>query len=174
MLASIPTRNERFFLTRVLFGRAGTRCYGQRSAGLPRTISRSTAPAILSGSDEPRGRLCRAICDHAAHAHHGGARCIRGKAIKTTTPGKAAPCTQGHVNRQFHAPAPNRLRVFAYTYQHLERLRLWGPQSRLGLFEQFCQRSPSGFSSPPSASHPPSLGQAAYGSSGKIGRRVRL
>lgn len=36
---------------------------------------------------------------------------IRGKAIRTTTPDKAAPCPLDHVNRQFHAPAPNRLWV---------------------------------------------------------------
>jgi transposase InsO family protein len=34
---------------------------------------------------------------------------IRGKAIRTTMPDKAAPCPLDHVNRQFHAPAPNRL-----------------------------------------------------------------
>ena len=36
---------------------------------------------------------------------------IRGKTIRTTTPDKAAPCPLDHVNRQFHAPAPNRLWV---------------------------------------------------------------
>lgn len=41
---------------------------------------------------------------------------IRGKAIKTTTPDKAAPCPLDHVNRQFHAPAPNRLWVSDFTY----------------------------------------------------------
>jgi putative transposase len=41
---------------------------------------------------------------------------IRGKAIRTTTPDKAAPCPLDHVNRQFHAPAPNRLWVSDYTY----------------------------------------------------------
>jgi putative transposase len=41
---------------------------------------------------------------------------IRGKAIRTTTPDKAAPCPLDHVNRQFHAPAPNRLWVSDFTY----------------------------------------------------------
>jgi transposase InsO family protein len=41
---------------------------------------------------------------------------IRGKAIRTTTPDKAAPCPLDHVNRQFHAPAPNRLWVADFTY----------------------------------------------------------
>jgi len=41
---------------------------------------------------------------------------IRGKVIRTTTPDKAAPCPQDHVNRQFHAPAPNRLWVSDFTY----------------------------------------------------------
>lgn len=41
---------------------------------------------------------------------------IRGKAIRTTMPDKAAPCPLDHVNRQFHAPAPNRLWVSDFTY----------------------------------------------------------
>lgn len=41
---------------------------------------------------------------------------IRGKAIRTTTPDKAAPCPLDHVNRQFYAPAPNRLWVSDFTY----------------------------------------------------------
>ena len=41
---------------------------------------------------------------------------IRGKAIRTTTRDEAAPCPQDHVNRQFHAPAPNRLWVSDFTY----------------------------------------------------------
>jgi putative transposase len=41
---------------------------------------------------------------------------IRGKTIKTTMPDKAAPCPLDHVNRQFHAPAPNRLWVSDFTY----------------------------------------------------------
>jgi len=41
---------------------------------------------------------------------------IRGKAIRTTTPDKSAPCPLDHVNRQFHAPAPNRLWVSDFTY----------------------------------------------------------
>ena len=41
---------------------------------------------------------------------------IRGKAIRTTTPDKAAPCPLDHVNRHFHAPTPNRLWVSDFTY----------------------------------------------------------
>jgi putative transposase len=41
---------------------------------------------------------------------------IRGKAIRTTTPDKSAPCPLDHVNRQFHAPRPNVLRVSDFTY----------------------------------------------------------
>src|SRR3546814_17258086 len=33
---------------------------------------------------------------------------IRGKPVKTTISDKAAPCPLDQVNRQFHAPAPNR------------------------------------------------------------------
>src|SRR3984957_12225781 len=41
---------------------------------------------------------------------------IRGKPIRTTVSNKAAPCPLDHVNRQFHAPAPNRLWVSDFTY----------------------------------------------------------
>ena len=41
---------------------------------------------------------------------------IRGKAIRTTVSDKAAPCPLDKVNRQFHAPAPNRLWVSDFTY----------------------------------------------------------
>ena len=41
---------------------------------------------------------------------------IRGKPLRTTISDKAAPCPLDHVNRQFHAPAPNRLWVSDFTY----------------------------------------------------------
>jgi transposase InsO family protein len=41
---------------------------------------------------------------------------IRGKSIRTTIPDKAAPCPLDRVNRQFKAPAPNRLWVSDFTY----------------------------------------------------------
>jgi putative transposase len=41
---------------------------------------------------------------------------IRGKHLRTTLSDKAAPCPLDHVNRQFHAPAPNRLWVSDFTY----------------------------------------------------------
>jgi transposase InsO family protein len=41
---------------------------------------------------------------------------IRGKRLKTTHSDKAAPCPQDKVNRQFRAPAPNRLWVSDFTY----------------------------------------------------------
>jgi putative transposase len=41
---------------------------------------------------------------------------IRGKPIRTTVSDKAAPCHLDHVNRQFHAPAPNMLWVSDFTY----------------------------------------------------------
>lgn len=41
---------------------------------------------------------------------------IRGKPVRTTISDKAAPCPLDHVNRQFHAPAPNRLWVSDFTY----------------------------------------------------------
>ena len=41
---------------------------------------------------------------------------IRGKTIRTTMPDKDASCPLDHVNRQFHASAPNRLWVSDFTY----------------------------------------------------------
>ena len=41
---------------------------------------------------------------------------IRGKPVRTTISDKAVPCPLDHVNRQFHAPAPNRLWVSDFTY----------------------------------------------------------
>jgi putative transposase len=41
---------------------------------------------------------------------------IRGKTVRTTVSSKATPCPLDQVNRQFHAPAPNRLWVSDFTY----------------------------------------------------------
>jgi len=41
---------------------------------------------------------------------------IRGKPVRTTISDKAAPCPLDHVNRQFHAPAPNMLWLSDFTY----------------------------------------------------------
>jgi transposase InsO family protein len=41
---------------------------------------------------------------------------IRGKPVRTTISNQAAPCPLDHVNRQFHAPAPNMLWVSDFTY----------------------------------------------------------
>ena len=41
---------------------------------------------------------------------------IRGKPVRTTMRDKAAPCPLDHVNRVFHAPAPNRLWLSDFTY----------------------------------------------------------
>jgi len=41
---------------------------------------------------------------------------IRGKPVRTTISDKAAPCPRDHVNRQFHAPAPDRLWLSDFTY----------------------------------------------------------
>jgi transposase InsO family protein len=41
---------------------------------------------------------------------------IRGKPIRTTVPDKTSPCPLDHVNRVFHAPAPNMLWVADFTY----------------------------------------------------------
>jgi transposase InsO family protein len=41
---------------------------------------------------------------------------IRGKPLRTTVSDKKAPCPLDHVNRQFKAPAPDRLWVSDFTY----------------------------------------------------------
>ena len=41
---------------------------------------------------------------------------IRGKPVRTTVPDKTAPCPLDHVNRVFHAPAPNMLWLSDFTY----------------------------------------------------------
>jgi putative transposase len=41
---------------------------------------------------------------------------IRGRTVRTTIGDKAVPCPLDHVNRQFHAPAPNRLWLSDFTY----------------------------------------------------------
>ncbi len=41
---------------------------------------------------------------------------IRGKPVSTTISDKAAPYSLDQVNRQFHAPVPNRLWVSDFTY----------------------------------------------------------
>jgi transposase InsO family protein len=41
---------------------------------------------------------------------------VRGKAVRTTISDKAAPCPLDRVNRDFKAPAPNRLWVSDFTY----------------------------------------------------------
>jgi putative transposase len=41
---------------------------------------------------------------------------VRGKPARTTVGDKTAPCPLDHVNRQFHAPAPNRLWLSDFTY----------------------------------------------------------
>jgi len=41
---------------------------------------------------------------------------LRGKPVRTTISDKAAPCPLDHVNRQFHAPAPNVLWLSDFTY----------------------------------------------------------
>ena len=41
---------------------------------------------------------------------------VRGKKVRTTMPDPVAACPLDRVNRQFHAPAPNRLWVSDFTY----------------------------------------------------------
>ncbi len=41
---------------------------------------------------------------------------IRGKPVRTTVQDRAAQCPRDHVNRVFHAPAPNMLWLSDFTY----------------------------------------------------------
>jgi transposase InsO family protein len=41
---------------------------------------------------------------------------VRGKPVRTTISNPATPCPLDHVQRQFHAPAPNRLWLSDFTY----------------------------------------------------------
>ncbi len=50
------------------------------------------------------------------HAAAGLKGVIRGKAVKTTVPDKTAACPLDKVQRQFRAPAPNRLWLSDFTY----------------------------------------------------------
>ena len=63
-----------------------------------------------------RGLRRRPLHRRAADAEHGPARRHPRQAGRTTVSDKAAPCPLDHVNRQFQAPAPNRLWVSDFTY----------------------------------------------------------
>ena len=64
-----------------------------------------------------RGLHRRALHGRAADAGASACRAsIRGKPVRTTVQDKAAPCPLDHVNRVFHAPAPNMLWVSDFTY----------------------------------------------------------
>ena len=54
---------------------------------------------------------------------------LRGKPVRTTVQDKAAPCPLDHVNRQFHAPAPNRLWLSDFTYVPTWSGFVYGPSS---------------------------------------------
>jgi transposase InsO family protein len=84
------------------------------SASSPRAL-RSMARATSGGRccakvSASRCTVERLMADRGLHG------VIRGKAIRTTVQDKAAPCLRDHVNRVFHAPAPNRLRLSDFTY----------------------------------------------------------
>jgi putative transposase len=64
-----------------------------------------------------REGLCVARCTVARLMGKLGLKgVIRGKTARTTISDKAAVCPLDHVNRQFHAPAPNRLWLADFTY----------------------------------------------------------
>jgi putative transposase len=46
----------------------------------------------------------------------GLAGAVRGRAVKTTSSNPATPCPEDRVNREFYAPAPNRLWLSDFTY----------------------------------------------------------
>ena len=61
---------------------------------------------------------------------------IRGKPLRTTISDKAAPCPLDHVNRQFHACAPNRLWVADFQCAAASGVRDGGRSPAIGLQEQ--------------------------------------
>lgn len=65
---------------------------------------------VREGFDVARCTVERLMADLGLHG------VIRGKPIRTTVQDKAAPCPRDHVNRVFHAPAPNRLWLSDFTY----------------------------------------------------------
>ncbi len=65
---------------------------------------------LREGFTVPRCTVERLMADLSLHG------AIRGKRIRTTVPDKAASCPRDHVNRVFHAPAPNRLWLSDFNY----------------------------------------------------------
>ena len=64
-----------------------------------------------------RERIAVARCTVARlMSDMGLAGAVRGKPVKTTVSNPAAACPADKVNRQFHAPAPNRLWLSDFTY----------------------------------------------------------
>lgn len=86
----------------------------RKSCGsLPRT-SASTACARSGGRCSGKGLILPGVARLMRDLGLQGA--IRGKPVRTTISDKAAPCPLDHVNRQFKAPAPNRLWFSDFTY----------------------------------------------------------
>ena len=67
-------------------------------------------PMLREGFDVARCTVERLMADLGLQG------VIRGKPIRTTVQDKAAPCPLNHVNRVFHASAPNRLWLSDFTY----------------------------------------------------------
>ena len=65
---------------------------------------------MREGFNIARCTVERLMADLALHG------VVRGKPIRTTVQDKAAPCPRDHVNRVFHAPAPNMLWLSDFTY----------------------------------------------------------
>jgi putative transposase len=64
-----------------------------------------------------REGIATARCTVARLMRHMGLEgAIRGKPVRTTVSNKAGPCPLDRVNRQFQAPAPNRLWLSDFTY----------------------------------------------------------
>ena len=78
---------------------------------LPRLWRAQGLAAIAAG-----GLLRRALYGGPADAEHGPSGAIRGKPLRTTIRDKTAPCPLDHVNREFQAPAPDRLWLADFTY----------------------------------------------------------
>ena len=81
-----------------------------------RELRRPRGPQGLAAA-APRGRRDRPARTVERLMRAMGLRgAVRGRAVKTTVQNPALPCPLDRVNRQFHAPAPDRLWVSDFTY----------------------------------------------------------
>jgi putative transposase len=79
-------------------------------------ILQFTGSAKCGGRCSVKGSALPAVLPVRLMRDIGLAGVIRGKPVRTTFSDKTASCPMDHVNRQFHAPAPNKLWMSDFTY----------------------------------------------------------